>query len=190
MATAKLNDAELADRALELFRNYGYEGTSIHRIAEAANLEKASLYYRYPGGKDAIVLAVAQRVSEWFQQNVFQPLAQGGSPESRIEAVALRLREFYGDGRQPCVLDTLSLRGGPAGLQSALRQALLAWLAAFAAIAAESGFAPEDAARAAEQALIEIEGSLVLGRVLGEDRFFLQTLKTLRQRLMSPPRGQ
>ena len=43
MANAKLNDAELAGRALEAFRTYGFEGTSLNRLAEATGLEKASL---------------------------------------------------------------------------------------------------------------------------------------------------
>jgi AcrR family transcriptional regulator len=179
MARAKLSDEELADRALALFRNYGYEGTSLNRIAESTGMEKASLYYRFPRGKEAIVVAVAERVGAWFHENVFQPLADDGPPRERVELVARRLREFYGDGRRPCILDTLSLPGGPEPLQLALRAALGQWLAAFQTVAEGSGKTPSEAKSRAEQALVNVEGSLVLSRVLADGSLFLRALDEL-----------
>ena len=183
MATAKLNDIELAERAAETFRLYGYEGTSLNRLAEATGLEKASLYYRFPGGKDEILMAAVQGVGAWFEANVFAPLRQPGPLAHRIEAMVDRLREFYGDGTKPCVLDTLSLRGGAPELQAALQGALAEWLRAFSAVAIEAGFAAGEAQGRAEQAVIAIEGSLVLSRVTGRSDLFLGTLAELRPRL-------
>ena len=187
MATAKLNDVELADRAAETFRLYGYEGTSLNRLAEATGLEKASLYYRFPGGKDAILMAAVKGVGAWFEANVFEPLRQPGPLTDRVEAVVARLREFYGDGTKPCVLDTLSLRGGVPNLEStlqpALQGALAGWLSSFAAVAIEAGFAADEAQRRAEQAVIAIEGSLVLTRVTGKSDLFLGALAEIRPRL-------
>jgi TetR/AcrR family transcriptional repressor of lmrAB and yxaGH operons len=184
MATAKLNDIELADRAAETFRLYGYEGTSLNRLAEATGLEKASLYYRFPGGKDAILMAAVQGVGAWLEANVFEPLRKSGPLAHRVEALVGRLREFYGDGTKPCVLDTLSLRGGTPELQSALQGALAEWLRTFAAVAVEAGFAADEAQRRAEQAVIAIEGSLVLARVTGKSDLFLSALAELRPRLI------
>lgn len=184
MARARLSDEELAERALTLFRNFGYEGTSLNRLAEATGLEKASLYYRFPGGKDAILMAAVQGVIAWFEANIFEPLRQPGLLAHRVEAVVGRLREFYGDGTKPCVLDTLSLRGGTPELQSALQGALAEWLRAFAGVAVEAGFTPGEAERRAEQAVISIEGSLVLARVTGNSGFFLGSLADLRSLLI------
>ena len=184
MATAKLNDVELVERAAETFRHYGYEGTSLSRLAEATGLEKASLYYRFPGGKDAILMAAVQGVGAWFETNVFAPLRQSGPLANRVDSMVARLREFYGDGKKPCVLDTLSLRGGAPELQSALQGALAEWLKAFAAVAVEAGFAHDEAQRRAEQAVIAVEGSLVLARVTGKSGMFLSTLAELRSRLI------
>jgi len=184
MATAKLNDVELAERAADTFRLYGYEGTSLNRLAEATGLEKASLYYRFPGGKDAILMAAVQGVGAWFEANVFAPLRQPCPLAHRVEAVVERLREYYGDGTKPCVLDTLSLRGGTPELQLALQGALAEWLRTFAAVAIEAGFATEEAQRRAEQAVIAIEGSLVLARVTGKRDLFLGALAELRSRLI------
>ncbi len=186
VAFSRLNDEELADKALGVFREYGYEGSSLSRLAESAGLEKASFYYRYPGGKKDIALAVAARVSSWFAENVVEPLKGTGSPQQRVRQVAQRLKKFYGDGSRPCVLDTLSLRGGPPELQTALAGALQAWVAAFISIAVESGFSRTQAARRAQQAIINIEGSLVVSRVSGNPGIFLQTLTGLPELLCKP----
>jgi TetR/AcrR family transcriptional regulator, lmrAB and yxaGH operons repressor len=186
MAFSRLNDEALTDRALDVFRNYGYEGASLSRLAESAGLEKASFYYRYPGGKKDIALAVAARVSAWFAENVVEPLNGDGPPRRRVHRVARRLRKFYGDGSWPCVLDTLSLRGGPPELQAALAGALQAWVAAFTSIALESGFSRTQAARRAQQAIISIEGSLIFSRVSGNPGIFLRTLAGLPVLLTRP----
>jgi AcrR family transcriptional regulator len=183
LATAKWKDADLADRASDTFRLYGYEGTSLSRLAEATGLEKASLYYRFPGGKDEMLMAGVARVGEWFEENVVQPLAGAGSLEIRVDSVVDRLREFYGDGTKPCVLDTLSLRSNDpktnAQLQTALRGALERWLQAFAGVAIEAGLNPEQAKARAERAVIEIEGALILSRVLGDGTLFRRTVGEL-----------
>ena len=186
MAFPRLNDEELTDTALEVFRSYGYEGASLSLLAESAGLEKASLYYRYPGGKKDIALAVASRVSTWFEENVVAPLQDGGAPQQRVRRVAEKLRKFYGDGNRPCVLETLSLRGGPPELQAALAAALQSWMAAFTSIALESGFSRTQAARRARQAIIDVEGSLVLSRVSGDPGIFLQALAGLTSLLTRP----
>jgi AcrR family transcriptional regulator len=179
MAHSKVNDEELAERTLELFRQLGFEGTSLSHLAAAAGLEKASLYYRFPGGKKDLVMAAAAYVGRWFESNVFAPLKENGAPEDRLRAVARKLRVFYGDGSKPCVLDSLSFRGGPPELADALSDALKSWLAAFAGIARESGLNRSQADRRARQAIIQIEGSLVLARVTGQRKIFLDTLAEL-----------
>ena len=64
--TAKVSDQELMERLAKVFRNYGYEGASMTVLAKVTGLQKASLYHRFPGGKqdaeDADVTAAANRV--------------------------------------------------------------------------------------------------------------------------------
>jgi len=179
MAHSRIHDAELSEKVLELFRQQGYEGTSLSDLAAATGLEKASLYYRFPGGKKDMALAAAAHVGQWFEANIFTPLSETGSPSERIKTVARKLRAFYGDGAKPCVLDSLSLRGGPPELAAALTNAYKAWLESFALVARESGMTRRLAEERARQALIQIEGSLVLSRVTANRKIFLDTLSAL-----------
>jgi TetR/AcrR family transcriptional repressor of lmrAB and yxaGH operons len=179
MAHSRVNDAALAEEALELFRQQGYEGTSLNDLATATGLEKASLYYRFPGGKKDIAVAAAAHVVHWFEENMFEPLKGPGLPADRIRTMVRKLRLFYGDGAKPCILDALSLRGGPPELASALGNAYKAGLDSFAAIARESGLNARTAEDRARQALIQIEGSLVLSRVTGNRKMFLDAVAAL-----------
>ncbi len=179
MAHRTISDEAFFDKALDLFRTYGFEGVSLQQLAEATGLEKASLYYRYPGGKDEIALAVAQGVVDWFRIKVFEPLAGNGPTRKRAVIVADNLRTFYSGGKKSCVADVLSIPGGSEDLKAGLKNAMQAWIKAFADIARESGLSPSVAKARAEEAIIRIEGSLVLARVLGDSATFERTMKLL-----------
>jgi AcrR family transcriptional regulator len=179
MAHRIVSDDVFLATALELFRTYGFEGVSLKRLAEATGLEKASLYYRYPGGKDEIAMAVAKDVVAWFQANIFEPLAAKGPARKRVSFVTERLRNFYSGGSKACLMDVLSIPGGSDELKLALRGAMQAWVSAFAQVAKDSGLGGATARCRAEEAIVRIEGSLVLARVLGDTTGFERVLKSL-----------
>ena len=132
MAHRIISDEVFLATALDLFRTYGFEGVSLKRLADATGLEKASLYYRYPAGKDEIAMAVARDVVAWFQANVFDPLSGTGPTRKRVSFVVERLREFYSGGSKACLTYVLSIPGAPEELQLALRGAMESWINAFA----------------------------------------------------------
>ncbi len=183
MAHRTIADDELLDRALDLFRTYGVEGVSLSQLSEAVGLEKASLYHRFPGGKDEIVRAVVARVDQWFAQHVVAPLQAESSPRRRVAVVVEQLRAFYAGGDKSCITDVLSLPGADGELAAALKSAMQAWLKAFAEIARESGLPRGLAQTRAEDAIVRIQGALVLSRVLGNTQPFQRVLKLLPQML-------
>jgi TetR/AcrR family transcriptional regulator, lmrAB and yxaGH operons repressor len=186
MALARVGGAELIHKISQVFRRHGYEGATMSRLSAATGLERASLYHRFPGGKDEMVAAAAATGNAWFAEHVLQPLSQPGSPPDQVKVVCQRLREFYDDGRLPCVLESLSLPAGSEQLHQALDTSLDAWIEAFTLLARKSGFAPAAARDRAEQAIIEIEGSLVLARVRGDSGPFLRMVRKLPKLLTEP----
>jgi hypothetical protein len=76
-------------------------------------------------------------------------------------------------------MDALSIRGGSDELQLALKTAMQALLSAFARIAKESGHGSGTAKSKAEEAIVRLEGSLILARVLGDTACFERVLKGL-----------
>ncbi|MEO0971892.1 MAG: helix-turn-helix domain-containing protein, partial [Pseudomonadota bacterium] len=55
---ASINDDDLLDRLSSVFREVGYEEASMALLASASGLKKASLYHRFPGGKEQMAREV------------------------------------------------------------------------------------------------------------------------------------
>jgi TetR/AcrR family transcriptional repressor of lmrAB and yxaGH operons len=178
MPVVKIENEKLLEQLTRVFQQYGYEGASLSRISEATGLERASLYHRFPGGKDQMAEAVLEHVAGTFEE-VLSPLYESGSLAARIRESGRRLQEFYEDGSVSCVLDTLSLRAGSRALHEAIGRAYSAWREAFAAAAREAGFPSVSARRRAEEAIMSIHGALVLARATGDKSPFRRVIARL-----------
>lgn len=76
---------DLKETAIDCFARYGYQGTSIDRIAREAGVTKGAIYYHYKDKNDLLSAAVADRVGE-FEERV-QSACQGASPEESLKRV-------------------------------------------------------------------------------------------------------
>jgi TetR/AcrR family transcriptional regulator, lmrAB and yxaGH operons repressor len=79
-----------------------------------------------------------------------------------------------------------STRQCRAELAAGLKAALQACQKAFAEVSQESGYNSSEARRRAEEAIMRIEGSLVLSRVLNDSRPFHRALDQLSTTLIRP----
>jgi AcrR family transcriptional regulator len=179
MPALKVTDEQLFPALARVFRDYGYEGATLSRISEATGLEKASLYHRFPGGKDQMAEAVLAHVGELFASHIFAPLREDSPIESRIRKTARRLNEFYEEGQRSCLLDTLSISGGGPKLHRQIHTLYGSWQEAFAAAARAAGLSAAAAAQAAQLAITRIHGALVLARSLGDTAPFREVLTQL-----------
>lgn len=62
--------ADVIPLIAEVFREFGFEGTSLSRITEKTALGKGSLYHFFPGGKEEMAGAVLAHVDAWFEREV------------------------------------------------------------------------------------------------------------------------
>lgn len=187
MAHKTISDDEMILRALDLFRRYGFHGVSLKQLADSMGLEKASLYYRFPGGKDEIALAVVRAVDAGVRQNVFQALARRGvSPRRRVQLACDELRQFYSGGTKSCTLDVMSIPGSTDAIREVLQKTLQDWTDAFAQVAVEAGMTLVQARARAEEAIMLLEGALVISRVHGSGVMFERVLKQLPGLLSEP----
>ncbi len=179
-----MNRDEAIAKLTTIFRRYGYEGTTLSKISEATGLSRASLYHHFPKGKEEIAAAVLQHVSQWFVQAVFAPLQAKGEPSERIGAMCRSICEFYHDGQEACLLALLSV--GEAGdlFHAQLQGALNAWIERLASVLVETGLSEQDARMRAEDGIAQIQGALVLVRVLNDTAPFERTLDCLPRRLL------
>jgi AcrR family transcriptional regulator len=183
MRPTKMSEEQVLQRLTEVFRERGYKGASYSLLMAATGLVKASLYHRFPGGKEEMVDAVLSRVDREFLEYVLRPVQEAGPPAKRARQIARRLEEFYRSGSSWCLLDTLTLSASAKTLRHTQRSTEL-WLASFARLAWESGMPKAQARRCAEDAVAAIEGGLIVSRVMNNRRPFLRALATLPSQLM------
>jgi TetR/AcrR family acrAB operon transcriptional repressor len=65
---------DLMDIAIDCFARYGYQATSIDRIARAAGLTKGAIYYHFKDKEDLLFEAVKNRVSQ-FERRITGDIA-------------------------------------------------------------------------------------------------------------------
>ncbi|MDY7093510.1 MAG: TetR/AcrR family transcriptional regulator [Acidobacteriota bacterium] len=184
MPVTKVQEEALLDQLGDVFRRYGYEGASLSRLSEATGLQRASLYHRFPGGKEEMARAVLNRTVGWVVEKILQPLGGPGTPRERLVAMAQRLDELYDGGCSSCLLDVFSLGGRGHAFENEVDGSLQRWIETLAAVAREAGVGPDEARRRAEDVLIRIQGSLVVSRGLRDTSPFQRTMEDLHRTLL------
>lgn len=187
---SSIEDEELIARLSEVFQNVGYEGASLAMLSEATGLQRASLYHRFPGGKQQMAEEVLSTAIEWTVQNVVAPLTGEGNLRERWSMVRRSIDKLYGAGRKSCLLNMLMAprnMGGP--FAKTIQSAFTTLIDAFARFAREAGHSDRDARQIGQRAVMLIQGSLVLARGLRDPRPFKEVLVSLEGELMPAHAG-
>jgi len=74
------------DTAIDCFARYGYQATSIDRIAKAAGVTKGALYYHFKDKEELLFEAVKQRVGQ-FERHVLTGLEPITSAAAKLAEV-------------------------------------------------------------------------------------------------------
>ena len=177
-----VTEDDLLARLARVFSEVGYEGASLSLLAKATGLQKASLYHRFPGGKQQMADEVLTATGTWLEAQILAPLAGPGAPAERIGIVSANLDSFYHGGARACLLNMLSsprIEDGP--FAPAIRQAFEALISGLADVASETGASPTETRQRAERAVMLLQAALVLSRGTGSTapfRAFLAAFPT------------
>jgi AcrR family transcriptional regulator len=185
MPAAIMPREEVVERLLAVFRDRGYDGASLAELSMATGLGKSSLYHYFPGGKEEMAGAVIAHLNEWLWVHALEPLTQPGAPARRIQRMVEALDECYAGGKNACVLGNMVVGAGRQIFQRELRKSFGAWIDALAKVLADAGQPPKQARERAEDAVIRIEGALILAGGLGEPTPFRRLLKRLPHDLLA-----
>jgi TetR/AcrR family transcriptional repressor of lmrAB and yxaGH operons len=153
---------EVVMRLLAVFQAHGYDGASLAELSTATGLGKSSLYHYFPGGKADMARAVIARVNRWLVETAIRPLRGPGTPARRLARMLDALDAFYAGGRKCCVLGNLVMGGARRLVQAELRAAFELWIRALADLAVEAGVPRARARERAEDAVVAIEGALIV----------------------------
>ena len=78
---------ELLAIAIDCFARYGYQGTSIERLASAAGVTKGALYYHFRDKEQLLFEAVTDRIAE-FEQRVVGTVTPLTDPARALAEIA------------------------------------------------------------------------------------------------------
>jgi TetR/AcrR family transcriptional repressor of lmrAB and yxaGH operons len=185
MAHANLPKEEVVERLMRVFRREGFDGASLARLSEATGLGRSSLYHHFPRGKDDMAEAVLDASGVRAARLILAPLAIEGSARQRFEAMARGLGDFYAGGKEACLIELFGV--GTTGTQFVprLSRTIATLCQVVAGTLTDAGFAEDVARRRAEDALVAIQGSLVLARASGSTDVFHRMLAELPDRLLA-----
>lgn len=186
MPPALLSRAEVLERLLLVLRRCGYDGASLAELSKATGLGKSSLYHYFPAGKDDIVRAVLEHFESQLQKLVLIPLRTPGPARRRVEGMVRTLDDFYRGGREACVLGNLVLGTSRTRFRSRLRAIFDRWIDALAVALADGGLSKPAARARAEDAIMRIQGALILAGGMDDVSLFGRALKQLPDELLGP----
>lgn len=167
----------------EVFREHGYEGASLALIGKATGLGKGSLYHFFPNGKEEMVRAVLAEIEQWFEDSVYSPLRDGDDANAAIAAMLDETAKYFRSGRRVCLVGALAVANTRDLFAQAIRDYFVAWVDALQAALVRQGRDAERARILSEDAVLAIQGAIVLSRALDDPAVFQRAIDQLHARL-------
>ncbi|MHC2075993.1 TetR/AcrR family transcriptional regulator [Agrobacterium tumefaciens] len=167
----------------EVFREHGYEGASLALIGKATGLGKGSLYHFFPNGKEEMVQAVLVEIEQWFEDSVYSPLRDGDDANAAITAMLDETAKYFRSGRRVCLVGALAVTNTRDLFAQAIRRYFVAWVDALQAALVRQGRDAEQARLLSEDAVLSIQGAIVLSRALDDPAIFQRAIDQLHSRL-------
>jgi TetR/AcrR family transcriptional repressor of lmrAB and yxaGH operons len=175
LARTVFEKADAIPLLAEAFREFGYEGASMSRITARTGLGKGSLYHFFPGGKEEMAAEVLAHVDAWFEANVFSPLG-GAEPRAAIGRMWTAVDGYFRSGQRVCLVGAFALDETRDRFAAPIRDYFARWVAALKQALVRTGVPAPAAGRLAEDAILGIQGALVLARALQDDALFPRAL--------------
>ena len=173
--------SEIVDQLFIVFRDRGYEGSSLAELSQATGLGRSSLYHHFPRGKEQMAEAVLEQ-GKAFIQSAIADVAKSQEPlQSRIKKISAALDEMYAGGHNACVLGRLAAADIGAAGHQIVRDIFELWATAIAQLARDSGMSVIQARQFAEDWIARVQGSLILHSASGDRKPFERALKALTQ---------
>jgi TetR/AcrR family transcriptional repressor of lmrAB and yxaGH operons len=185
MPAALLSRDEVVERLMSVIRRTGYDGASLSELSKATGLGKSSLYHHFPNGKDDMVRAVLDHLAAQLESDLFAPMRGPGTPKHRLDAMVRGVDAFYRHGNEACVLAQLVLGATHDRFRAPLRRIFTAWTDAIAGVLIDGGVPRRTAGERAQDAVLRIEGALIVSGGLGDTSVFARTLRGLASSLLA-----
>lgn len=169
----------------EVFREHGYEGTSLSVITEQTGLGKSSIYHHFPNGKIEMAEAVLDDIGYWFEEYVFKPLRECEDAIAGIKLMFKEVNRYFDSGNRICLVGAFALDNTREQFPEKVKDYFKAWVDALSIALKQRSITHADAKVLAEDAVLTIQGALVLARSQDDVKIFTRALKRLEKRMLN-----
>jgi TetR/AcrR family transcriptional regulator, lmrAB and yxaGH operons repressor len=177
---------------LKLFRQFGYEGVSLAKISQATGLGKASLYHYFPKGKAEMATVALAQVNEWLDTKILpilvEPVSLVENHQIRsidiLESMCGEVNNFFNGGKNPCLWAVLMMSESSGELfHNEISRAFRRWIEAISQLLTTAGLESSLAQQRGEDAIIAVQGALILCQGLNDFTVFQRVLAQLPSQL-------
>lgn len=172
MTRHKTHIKDIVKIAGDLFRINGYGNTSMEDIAEKCNLSKASIYHHISSKQELVIECVKDKY-EFAKLYFFDPAYQeGASKKDRFITLIEKLRIFLKE-EERSLIGSLSyeMRNHNKEFSELIKNYFSQWTDIFTYLF-ESSHIPHIARNLAKDAVLLIEGAIILRAVYQDDMLF------------------
>ncbi|PCJ66874.1 MAG: TetR family transcriptional regulator [Bacteroidetes bacterium] len=180
MAKPKLDRKTLLRNSLSVFKTKGYNGTSMNDLAKANGLLKGSIYH-YIESKEALMLEVLTALKGHYTHKVFiKAFDESLTPYERVKELAMRAEEIFvfEEGGDFLVNIGLETQKSTPAFTEVIKEFFQEWIKTmthlYSFVLNES-----DAKEQAEVVVAEIEGSVIMMKLLGDVNYLHRTNERL-----------
>ncbi len=186
MRPQKVLEEDILKGLTEVFRTKGFGGASMKELADKTGLKKASLYHRFPGGKEEMASAVLSNAVKWGEKNLLLALSnEDDTPPLRLKKGLDQIRVLYSYGEKSCIFRAMSMKTGLELFQEQLYKGMQVWIEAFKNIGIALNLSPAEAEQCALETLIEIQGCLVVTKCFNDTDIFKNALQKIEDRYLN-----
>lgn len=156
--------ARLVESMLELIQSHGYSGTGLNTVVTHANAPKGSLYFHFPGGKEALGEKAVELAADRFRTLVSAEGTPGMMVRRVLDALASLLET--GDYQLGCPVSVVTLEMGAQSdrLRAACADAFESWVVPLTAHLVAHGRSREAARSLATATISMVEGAVIMSR--------------------------
>lgn len=172
----KTKSALLTDLS-KIFRENGYEGTTLSKMTQATGLERASLYHHFPRGKQEMAKEVILMNLQALQDQVLAHLQTNLEPKEKLSNMLAAIKQFYAQGNDRCFISIFSVSQINEEITMKLKIVVESWLDLLVTIFHNLNYTQPY--EEAVLAICSIQGSLIISQVSSDPGKFIICLETL-----------
>ena len=180
MAKPKLDRKTILRNSLSVFKTKGYNGTSMNDLAKANGLLKGSMYH-YIESKESLMLEVLTALKDHYVLRVFsKAFEESLEPYERLKELAMRAEEIFvfEEGGDFLVNIGLETKNSVPAFGEVIKEFFQEWIRTMQHLYSFT-LDETEAKEKAEVIVAEIEGSVLMMKLLGDVNYLHRTNERL-----------